>query len=204
MPDVELPLGQFVQVALPVAGLYVPVAHAVQDPPSEPEYPTLHVQSVNASLVAGEFELAGHPRHAPVLVAPGVIEYLPVPHAVHAWFATKSLYFPSGHWLHVCAAAGSNINSAHTQYNVSFNSRRITGTYKTFILDCHILPLQIPTRTFHASSIRSIEIYSIEYISTHTLHNRCSIIQSKRLIPRRFSKSVATSGIRHRPESSDS
>ncbi len=86
--DVELPDGQFVQVALPVAGLYVPVAHAVQEVPSLPKYPTLHVQSVNASLVAGEFELVGHPRHAPILVAPGVIEYLPAPHATHVWFAT--------------------------------------------------------------------------------------------------------------------
>lgn len=88
VPDVELPEGQFVQVALPGAGLYVPVAHAVQDPPSEPEYPTLHLQSVNASLISGEFESAGHPTHAPILVAPGVIEYLPAIHAAHAWFAT--------------------------------------------------------------------------------------------------------------------
>ena len=88
MPDVELPLGQFVQVALPGAGLYVPVAHAVQEVPSLPKYPTLHVQSVNASLVAGEFILVGHPRQWPILVAPGVIEYLPATHAVHAWFAT--------------------------------------------------------------------------------------------------------------------
>lgn len=58
--DVELPDGQIVQSVIPILFAYAPIGQAVQAAPSAPLYPTLHLQSVNASLTAGEFELVGH------------------------------------------------------------------------------------------------------------------------------------------------
>ena len=51
--------GQRVQATLPVVVLYVPAAHAVHAPPSGPEKPATHTQSVAASLPVVDCELAG-------------------------------------------------------------------------------------------------------------------------------------------------
>ena len=54
-----LPAPQSVQPALPAAVLYLPAMHAVHVPPSGPEKPATHTQSVAASLPGVDCELVG-------------------------------------------------------------------------------------------------------------------------------------------------
>ena len=52
--------GHNVQSTLPVLDLNFPITHAVQDPPSAPVNPAIHLQLVATVLPAGELEDAGH------------------------------------------------------------------------------------------------------------------------------------------------
>ena len=71
---------QLVHAAEPVMFLYLPVTQAVHGPPFGPENPTLHVQAARAELEVGELELVGQARQ---VVAPTVVEYVPVSQLVH-------------------------------------------------------------------------------------------------------------------------
>ena len=51
----------------PVADVNVPVGHGVQGPPSGPNEPGSHLQSVLLRLPADELEFAGHGLHVPAL-----------------------------------------------------------------------------------------------------------------------------------------
>ena len=55
--------------------------HHTPAPPSGPEYPASHTQSVNSSLPAAELECKGHRLQPP---DPGVGVYVPASHAAHA------------------------------------------------------------------------------------------------------------------------
>jgi len=57
--NVELPIGQSVQVLLPIESVYDPVAQAVQGPPSVPLYPRLHLQAADVLLPVPETEPVG-------------------------------------------------------------------------------------------------------------------------------------------------
>ena len=59
---------------LPVTSLYVPATHTVQVPPLGPVYPSMQMQSVDASLPGSESELPGHAWHM-LVVAADVVEY---------------------------------------------------------------------------------------------------------------------------------
>ena len=66
---------------LPGISLYVFEEQAVHEPPSGPEYPTLHRHAVIAvDPVAAVLENAGHPVHA---TGPAIDLYVPVLHAEH-------------------------------------------------------------------------------------------------------------------------
>ena len=83
--NVELPagelefVGQAVHKADPFDGLYPPATHAVQLPPSGPEWPALQVQ---IELPPGDQESAKQPKHVDA-EAPTAVEYLPGSHGVH-------------------------------------------------------------------------------------------------------------------------
>ena len=79
-----MPAPQSVQPALPEVALYLPATHAVHAPPSGPEKPATHTQSVAASLPVVDCELAGQLRQVPIAVAPVAAEYWPAPQSVHA------------------------------------------------------------------------------------------------------------------------
>ena len=78
----------------PVDSLYLPATHAVQLPPSGPEYPALQVQIV---LPAGELEPAKQPRHVDNPEALTTVEYVPGSHALHSAGPVDSLYLPATH-----------------------------------------------------------------------------------------------------------
>ena len=59
----------------PAEPLYDPAAQTVQGPPAGPLEPLLHVQSLKASLPAGELEYDG--QFAAHVLAPEVEEYVP-------------------------------------------------------------------------------------------------------------------------------
>ena len=83
--EVELPadevefVGQSMHGADPVNALYLPATHAVQLPPSGPEWPALQVQ---IELPPGDQESAKQPKHVDA-EAPTAVEYLPGSHGVH-------------------------------------------------------------------------------------------------------------------------
>jgi hypothetical protein len=91
------PASQFVHAWLPLALLYVPIAHAAQMPPFGPVYPALHVQAVAAELELGEFVLAAHVRQLASDVAPAVTEYFPATQPMHAPVPLCTLYVPALH-----------------------------------------------------------------------------------------------------------
>ena len=75
-----VPLTQRAQEAEPVELLYVPAVHLVQDPPSGPLDPRLHVQSLIISLPGGDDDREGQTAH----VASPVLDLkVPAPHDVH-------------------------------------------------------------------------------------------------------------------------
>ncbi len=76
---------QSVQSALPAAGLYLPATHAEHVPPSGPEKPATHTQSVTASLSVAEYLPALQSTQTLAVVAPVVEEYLPSPQSAQAF-----------------------------------------------------------------------------------------------------------------------
>jgi hypothetical protein len=58
-----VPLSQALQTTSLLTSLYLPATHAVQVPPSFPQYPELQVQLANRSLLCAAFELSGHAEH---------------------------------------------------------------------------------------------------------------------------------------------
>jgi len=66
----------------PVFALYLPMAHALQSPPSGPLYPALHLQSVVAVLSRGELEFSGQALQTAFPVA---ALYVPVAHCEHVF-----------------------------------------------------------------------------------------------------------------------
>ena len=74
----NFPAGQLVQAALPVAILYLPLAHAVQTPPLVPVYPRLQLQfKFDVHIVHEVLEFVGHSVHTPEPVS---TLYQPAPH----------------------------------------------------------------------------------------------------------------------------
>ena len=97
-----LPRPQSEQTSGPAAALYFPAAHSEQAPPSGPEEPALHVQSVKAQLPVCEFEFLGQAKHVETAVAPTAVEYLPCSQRIHASDPAADLYLPATqpiHWL---------------------------------------------------------------------------------------------------------
>ena len=82
--------------ASPVAFLYLPATHWMHANPFGPEKPALHVQAVATELPNGEFEFSGHPLQVLAWVAPGVTEYVAVPHSTHS-FSSSLKYAPALH-----------------------------------------------------------------------------------------------------------
>ena len=69
--------------------------HAVHATPSEAaKYPTIHLQSVNASLCATELVPTGHVKQPP---APVTELYVPSGHVKHSPIPVVDLYVPIGH-----------------------------------------------------------------------------------------------------------
>ena len=79
----NLPASHSVHAASPALSLYLPATHCVQEPPSGPVQPTLHVHCVTMLLASGECELALHVVHTAALVAPTIVEYLPAEQLRH-------------------------------------------------------------------------------------------------------------------------
>ena len=88
---------QSVQIALPVAILYVPATHAEQTPPSGPVNPTLQVHAARAELPSGELELPGHVTQAAASVAPVVVEYVAAAQSAQTALPVPILYLPTTH-----------------------------------------------------------------------------------------------------------
>ncbi len=115
-----IPIGHGEHAEEPVTGLYVPWLHAEHADPSEPLYPTLHLQAVAEALPSGHVEYAGQYaqryspeaptvseyfpsaqlRHVETLSAPTVVEYFPAPHKVHAADPAAGLYVPATQAVH--------------------------------------------------------------------------------------------------------
>jgi len=91
---------QSVHVSDPAAVLYVPDLHSVQEPPSIPLAPALHVHAVETGLPNTESEFGRHVKHVETFVAPSVVEYVPIPHSVHVSDPSSSLYVPATHSEH--------------------------------------------------------------------------------------------------------
>jgi hypothetical protein len=82
---VTLFAAQSVHAALPALDLYLPAKHAVHVPPSGPEKPAGHTQSVAASLPVAERELAGQLWQLLATVAPVAVEYFPAPQSAQTF-----------------------------------------------------------------------------------------------------------------------
>ena len=87
--------GQSKHVALPLAGLYVPVPHAPHVATPSPVYPGSHMQAV---LAADEVENAGQ--------------------STHAEFPTKLLYFPATHCTHTFVDSVHPLLQLHSEYTI--------------------------------------------------------------------------------------
>ena len=117
-------LGHAVQLPDPVCSLYDALGHSLHSVPSGPVYPARHVQLVTWLLPAAENVLAGqspqtpdwnppsvvlyvltaHSTQVAAVVAPKVIEYVPIGHAVHTPAPGDVLYVPFGHDVHATDA----------------------------------------------------------------------------------------------------
>ena len=94
---------QSVQASDPAESLYLPATHASHAPPSGPVYPTLQEQSTSALLPASDTESVGQLTQVSGVVAPAVLEYLPLIQSTHqdAEDAPVMLeYFPLGQFSH--------------------------------------------------------------------------------------------------------
>ena len=102
-----LPRPQSEQTSGPAAALYFPASHSEQAPPSGPEEPALHVQSVKAQLPVCEFELPGQAKHVETAVAPTAVEYLPCSQRIHDVAPTTAENLPAPQALHAIAPTGA-------------------------------------------------------------------------------------------------
>jgi len=95
------PVAQSVHVSDPGAFLYVPAAHSVQEPPSDPLAPASHVQAAMLVLEAMALEFDGHAVHVVSVVAPSTPEYVSLPQSVQRASPVSVLYLPGTHIMHV-------------------------------------------------------------------------------------------------------
>jgi len=79
-----VPAGQFSQALGPGVGLYVPAKHSAHVPPSGPEDPALHVQSLSSLLPTAECDRSGQAVHESKVVPPSLTEYVPAGHCKQA------------------------------------------------------------------------------------------------------------------------
>ena len=86
--------------SLLVVVLYVPATQTVQGPPVGPVYPTLQRHIAMFEPGPGEFELAGHAKHAVATVAAVVSVYVPAGHAMHTVELALVEKVPNGHSRH--------------------------------------------------------------------------------------------------------
>ena len=99
-------------------------------PPSGPENPALHVQSVEASLAAGASEFAGHAEHVDADLAPFTAEKVPGPQSLHPALPASALYFPATQLAHgppfgPCAMAKTTsvYHSKHTHTHIQTHEK---------------------------------------------------------------------------------
>jgi hypothetical protein len=71
----------------------------------------LQTQLAAAVLPAGEFEFAGHARHAAADVAAAVGEYVPAAQGVHTVLEVLIWYFPATQAAHVPPEHGASVRS---------------------------------------------------------------------------------------------
>ena len=101
--------------------MYDPAAQTVQDPPAGPLEPLLHVQSITASLPAGELEYDGQLAHVLEEVAPEADEYLPLgqlAHVLEEVAPEAEEYFPSAQRSQEAEPATAHV---HPQASASTN-----------------------------------------------------------------------------------
>jgi hypothetical protein len=106
-PLANEPEGHAAHVALPVASLYLPAPHPVQDPPSPPVYPKEHMHTTLP--VTDTFEPGGHVEQSAV---PAVAAYLPLGHEEHAAEPTPLVNIPAAHAVQPPPLAASPVNPA--------------------------------------------------------------------------------------------
>ena len=80
--------------------LYLPAVQRVQDPPLGPLDPMLHVQSLGALLPDGDDDREGQLRHVLDVVAPEVVEYVPLTQRAQDAEPGELLYMPATHSEH--------------------------------------------------------------------------------------------------------
>jgi len=99
LPSGVLELGrQASHTAGPEPALYVPAAHCKQGPPSDPEKPGSHRQSVIASLLSIAVDPGGHAWHVTSSAAPTRCENFPASHSIQsnsAVLAGNGRYLPA-------------------------------------------------------------------------------------------------------------
>ena len=95
-----LPTAHSVHSLGPESTLYFPATQLTHGPPSAPEDPALHIQSVFVMLVFFEVESVGQLIHT-FEAAPTCPEYVPVAHTEHKSSPTVVLYLPATHEIHV-------------------------------------------------------------------------------------------------------
>jgi len=95
-----LPITHNVHSLSPDSTLYLPATHLTHGPPSRPDDPALHIQSVCLLLVLFEFESIGQLIHTLEAAATSP-EYLPVAHTEHNASPVVVLYLPAAHETHV-------------------------------------------------------------------------------------------------------
>ena len=86
--------------AEPFELLYVPAMQLVQDPPSGPLDPTLHVQLMRASLPGGDLDWEGQFEHVLNVVAPEIFEYVFMAQGSHEAEPLELLYVPATQLVH--------------------------------------------------------------------------------------------------------
>ena len=92
--------------------MYDPAAQTVQVPPAGPLEPLLHVQSITASLPAGESEYDGQLAQVLEEVAPEADEYLPsAQRTQEAEPATARVHPQTSASTHVCRNARTHMYS---------------------------------------------------------------------------------------------
>ena len=95
-----LPCRHKEQLIDPCTSLYVPALQAWHSPPSGPEYPRLHTQSLRVLLPSLEWVLGGQPMHVESEIAADASLYLPLGHNEQGSVPVLSLNVPATQALH--------------------------------------------------------------------------------------------------------